>query len=371
MMVNATVPFRFEPFDPANRGANLVVLGCSGSGKTSTAKAQILAGQQTGVISYVINSRGEYNRLARELGGQILSVGAPGQGLNPFEAFGRRPRPNFRAVHLLRELIARLTELPPGREVSTALDSALGSYVASSPNQLGLQGFYHWLQANGPLSLDPFVAPLVNGAFPFLSPEPTEFPQGEEPPLTVFDLSWSPPDQEPLAFWAAASFALIRASQNDRPRLLVIDEIGPALTGPHGGPFLVNLVQQSHNCRLPLVITTEHVSEFLARPPSSRARNCPGRSVLQNAGAILLLRQAHEDIPTLSSMYSLHQHTQDWLATCPDRTGLWINGSYRTPAAVEGFSANTHTNPNRTLWKRSNRAFSHSNTTLAGEGQSE
>ena len=64
---------------------NSVILGRSGAGKSYLVKLELLRSLYRGVEGHVIDPEDEYTRLAHAVGGAVVTPGAPGVHLNPFD----------------------------------------------------------------------------------------------------------------------------------------------------------------------------------------------------------------------------------------------------------------------------------------------
>ena len=64
---------------------NSVILGRSGAGKSYLVKLELLRSLYRGVEAHVIDPEDEYTRLAHAVGGAVITPGAPGVHLNPFD----------------------------------------------------------------------------------------------------------------------------------------------------------------------------------------------------------------------------------------------------------------------------------------------
>ena len=116
----------------AHASHNAIVLGQTGTGKTMLTGAEMSRCLIRGIRVLAVDPLGDYRRLAAELGGTYLDLGAPGVAINPFAFTG--------AVTdgALTAKISGLTRLAAAmaggltREERPALDHALrGAYAAA------------------------------------------------------------------------------------------------------------------------------------------------------------------------------------------------------------------------------------------------
>lgn len=88
---NKTNLIFFDPTvrSPARTNSNIMIIGKSGSGKSHFTKKMILKLLLQDIKTYIIDPEGEYKTICRQLGGQMIDVGAAVDSrINPFHIFG-------------------------------------------------------------------------------------------------------------------------------------------------------------------------------------------------------------------------------------------------------------------------------------------
>ena len=89
---NKTNLIFFDPTvrSPARTNSNIMIIGKSGSGKSHFTKKMILRLLLQDIKTYIIDPEGEYKTICRQLGGQMIDVGAAVDSrINPFHIFGQ------------------------------------------------------------------------------------------------------------------------------------------------------------------------------------------------------------------------------------------------------------------------------------------
>ena len=89
---NRTNLIFFDPRvrNPARTNSNIMIIGKSGSGKSHFTKKMILRLLLQDIKTYIIDPEGEYKTICKQLGGQMIDVGAAVDSrINPFHIFGQ------------------------------------------------------------------------------------------------------------------------------------------------------------------------------------------------------------------------------------------------------------------------------------------
>ena len=100
------------------------------------------------------------------------------------------------------------------------------------------------------------------------------------------------------------------ATQDPKPRLLVVDEVWSIMQHPEGEAFLVSVAR-------------------------GRASGHSGRVLLQNAAFKLLLQRDAAAISTVGDALGLPEDLQRWLLSCPRGDGLLLARRGRFPVRID------------------------------------
>ena len=333
--LRACAPVVYDPWDGTHLNANTAVLARSGSGKSFATKLGVLRGISRGVVCYVIDPEGEYADLARAAGGRVFSPGVPGQGMNPFVIDGADPEELLQRIGSLRRLIEVMVGERLSAERRAALDHALASYHAKSPERSGFRDFYRFLETNDPESLAKLLRPFESGSLKHLLSDDGDDLLQHEALVTVFDLHLLEPELRPAAAMVCTETVWSAAARVPRPRLLVVDEVWSIMQHPEGAAFMVSMAKRARKHRLGLQFITQDVQDLLSEDTSRTITGHSGRALLQNAAFKLLLQQDAAAISTVGDAFDLPQDLQRWLLSCPRGDGLLLAQGQRFPIRIE------------------------------------
>jgi type IV secretory system conjugative DNA transfer VirD4/TraG family protein len=329
----------------AQENFNSVVLGRSGSGKSYLTKLEILRSLYLDIQTWVIDNENEYAALSHTVGGTIVSLGAPGVRLNPFDLpihtgpTGRRTAHRdaltHRTLFLHTVLEVLLGELGPAHHA--VLDAAItATYAAAgittnpatwarpAPHlgDLATVLARHRDRAHRPVAaeLAAQLYPYTHGAFADTIAGPTTTaPQGH---LVVFNLRELPDELTALAtlltldtIWRHVTDPTAR-----RRRLVVVDEAWQMVSQPAGGRFLFRLAKTARRNFCGLVVATQDAPDLLSSPL--------GRAVVTNAATQILMRQSPQAIDQVSDAFALTAGSRAFLLRADRGAGLLLAGHH-------------------------------------------
>ncbi|WP_414944851.1 VirB4 family type IV secretion system protein [Amycolatopsis sp. cmx-11-32] len=338
---------------------NSVVLGRSGAGKSYLVKLETLRSLYRrmrpptndsdggwgadGVQVFVIDPEDEYARLAAQVGGTYVHLGAGGVRLNPFDlpihtsASGRRTAPhdalNRRALFLHTVLAVLFgTEITAAER--TVLDTAItGTYAAAgisadprswtrpAPLMRDLRDTLALTGNGDPVAADlaARLHPFVDGAFADLFTGPTTTPP--EGHLVVFSLRDLPDELKAIgtlltldAVWRHVSNPAHR-----RPRLVVVDEAWLLMQQPEGAKFLFRMAKAARKHWAGLTVATQDTADVLSSDL--------GRAVVANAATVVLLRQSPQAIADIAATFNLAAGQRQFLLSAERGQGLLGSGT--------------------------------------------
>ncbi|WP_410648023.1 VirB4 family type IV secretion system protein [Amycolatopsis sp. cmx-4-54] len=334
---------------------NMVVLGRSGAGKSYLVKLETLrslyrtlgdhqnrqAGD--GVQAFVVDPEDEYARLASQVGGTYVHLGAGGVRLNPFDlpvhvgANGRRTAPQDalkRRSLFLHTVLAVLfgTERTPAERA--VLDTAITATYASA----GITGDARTWTRPAPLlrdlrdtlddSGDTVAAdlaarlhPFVDGSFGDLFDGPTTAtPDGH---LVVFSLRDLPDELRAIGTLLVLDAVWRRVSNpaHRRPRLVVVDEAWLLMQQPEGARFLFRMAKAARKHWCGLTVATQDTADVLSSDL--------GKAIVSNAATQVLLRQAPQAIDEIADAFDLSAGERQFLLSADRGQGLLSSGTQR------------------------------------------
>lgn len=338
---------------------NTVVLGRSGAGKSYFVKLETLRSlyrtlapeaadpaAAEGVQAFVVDPEDEYARLAAEIGGTYVHLGAAGVHLNPFDlpihtsAGGRRTAP---ADALRRQTLFLHTVLAVafGAAVSAEQRAVLDTAIAETYRQAGITDEARTWTRPAPLLRDlravlaargeegDHVAadlaarlhPLVDGAYSALFDGPTSTtPDGH---LVVFSLRDLPDEVRPLGTLLALDAIWRRVSNptHRRPRLVVVDEAWQLMQQPEGAQFLFRMAKAARKHWAGLTVATQDTADVLGSEL--------GKAIVANAATQVLLRQAPQAIDEIATTFDLSAGERHFLLSAEKGQGLLSSGTHR------------------------------------------
>ncbi|VVJ21538.1 TrsE-like protein [Amycolatopsis camponoti] len=318
---------------------NSVVLGRSGSGKSYLVKLETLRSLYRDIQAFVIDPEDEYARLADQVGGAYVHLGAGGVRLNPFDlpihttASGRRTAPqdalNRRALFLHTVLAVCLgAELTAGERA--VLDTAL---IATYANAGITTDSRTWTRP-APLMLDlrdtlavtddgadlaARLHPFVDGAFADLFSGPTTTtPDGH---LVVFSLRDLPDELKAIGTLLTLDAVWRRVSNpaDRRRRLVVVDEAWLLMQSPEGAKFLHRMAKTFRKHWAGLTVATQDIDDVLGSEL--------GRAIVANAATTVLLRQSPQAIDQIAVTFNLSEGQRQFLLTADRGQGLLGSGT--------------------------------------------
>ncbi|MBT0772956.1 PrgI family protein [Kineosporia sp. J2-2] len=358
---------------------NQIVLARSGAGKSYAAKTTILRELYTGTRVCVIDPEREYLELARQIGGTVIELGAPGVRVNPMslpagdpDAFTRR----CLALHSLIDVMLTETLDPTARTVldraiiatyaraGITADPATWQRPAPRLHDLvtavgaGCEAGKDDESSRAAATLRDRLMPWVGGSFRGLFDAPgavdTLDPQGEGGHLVVWSTRLLPEELRPVGMMLAVdaiwrSIDRQSSTGEDRPaselmvddeevrptprpvarqdrhpgvrpgtvrQLVVVDEASLLLAEPAGAAFLARLAKRSRKRTAGLVLITTDVADLLNTEL--------GEVVLANCASVLLLRQAPQAIDRLVRACALSPGEAGFLLTARRGQGLLL-----------------------------------------------
>lgn len=279
------------------------LFGSTGSGKSFAAALWAIRTRwnRPETQLFFVDPLGEFARLTRALGGSVIAVGPGGSGrlnpLDPATTGGDREAKASRVGTMLRALFPSLTDVE-----GALLDSRLTELYREGP---GVPVWSDLLDAlsdrSGTERLNDLLEVFRHGSLQYLDGPTSVSLEGS--PLTL-DLHGIPPEQMPFHLTYALDALTARMRADDRPKLMVVDETHYLLRHPATAEFLDQLVRHVRHYQTGLVLLSQNPDDFLNSPP--------GRSLLRNLRATVLLRLAEVSGAT-REFFQLTTAEAEWL----------------------------------------------------------
>jgi hypothetical protein len=334
----------------------LCIVSPPGGGKTvtiGTLAARHLTQPDAPDVLLVDPMKGDYRRLVRELGGQIVRLStSPDVVCNPLDlppatilsgtGETSEQNPVTEQTRLVTGLLALMVTDPgpdgaPGRmtraERAVAEGAVLAAYAGAGilPNDAGtwdatpadvpalpdvLAALERQAADHGSTtarSVAERLAPFCRGTLAALFSRPTTLRL--DAGLTSFDLEGLDSELRPLAVWLIGDYVWKVAKRDRRRRILSMDEVKTLLEYPESARLVAHLYTLGRAYHLSVWSATQLLSDYGSTPEGERA--------LQSADTVLLLRQAPgRGSGDAQARYGLTAGDRAWLEACGQGAGV-------------------------------------------------
>jgi len=321
---------------------HLLILARSGSGKSYTAKLEIMRSLMMNMEVIVLDPENEYKSICDVYGGSFIPLSLrTDHNLNPFDLpnliSDENPYDVFKE-HISNLII--LIELLIGERLSSEelalVDRALNqTYTAF--NILPERG---WEKAEIFPTLNDFekvlrstvggekiadrLYPYVEGSFAGFLNKQTNVEIDNR--LVVFGLKDLPEVLRPLGMFLALSFIINKIKREIKRRLLIIDEAWWIMKQPFGAEFLLNVIKRGRKYQLAVTNITQDVEDFL--------NSEYGKPIITNSAIIFLMKQSTATADLLKQIFYLSDGEKNFLIQAERGNGILIAGNKRVPLYV-------------------------------------
>jgi len=314
---------------------NAIVLGQTGTGKTMFTGAEMSRCFLRGIRVLGVDPLGDFRRLAEELGGTYLEVGAPGVGLNPFALTGTSDPGAFSAkLAMLSQLVGAMAG-GLSRDERPALDRALratyqSAHIGPDPATFDRQAptltdlVDHLPSEAGGTSLAHRLERWATGSLADVLGSNVAVPLDRR--MLVIGLSAiGDPEVRAVAQYAALSVLWDAVRRDLLPKLVVVDEAWKVMRQPSGADFVEELARSARHYHAGLHLATQDIVEFL--------RSDYGESIVKQCDIRVLLGQTPEAADALTRYFDLTPAERRALLHARPGEGLLFVG--RSHAAFE------------------------------------
>ncbi len=276
-----------DPFTSRNNNVN--IFGVSGSGKSVTSKVLMSRLYMRGVQIIVIDPEGEYVNLAKSLGGEIISFSRD-NGINPFYINSTQENDILDHISTLKTFFKFF--IPASQYDGALLDEALiklyDQGVPNFENLLDLLGKHPMRK-----DLDVLSTGSLRGVFN--STRRLEL-NNDVILLDLHDLK-KDEKREPAMYLLTSLIWNLVNKNNDKRRMLFIDEAHKLLVDPEVAVFYRELVKQARKRNVGVVSITQDVEDFL--------RNDYGKAIITNSETKILLKQSYATLEDVGTIYPM------------------------------------------------------------------
>ncbi len=309
--------------------ANSIIFAQSGSGKSYTAKVEILRQlmQQTKVI--VIDPEREYKQLAKSIGGTYIRLSATSkEKINPFDfSLKSVTGENGLAEHIqdLTEIISLMSGSLSDEE-RAVVDKALietyklfgismrkQKYDADQKFPL-LKDFYKTLKKMKQKELCHRLDKFVSGSLSSVFNSQTNVDLSNR--LVVFDIKDLDESLRQIMILTTANFVHAQVKSDPQKRILVIDEAWLLLQHEESARFLAGLVRRARKHYLGVTLISQQANDFLNQEY--------GRAIASQSSLRILMKQDTTSIKKVVQEFNLSEYEQQFLLTCDRGEALII-----------------------------------------------
>ena len=321
---------------------HLLILARSGSGKSYTAKLEIMRSLMMNMEVIVLDPENEYQSICDVYGGSFIPLSLRSDyNLNPFDLpslmEGENPYDIFKE-HISNLII--LIELLIGERLSSEelalVDRALNqTYTAFNilPEKgwekteifPTLNDFEKVLRSTvGGEKIADRLYPYIEGSFAGFLNKQTNVEL--ENRLVVFGLKDLPEVLRPLGMFLALTFIINKIKRQIKRRLLIIDEAWWIMKQPFGAEFLLNVIKRGRKYQLAVTNITQDVEDFL--------NSEYGKPIITNSAIIFLMKQSTATADLLRQIFYLSEGEKNFLIQAERGNGILIAGNKRVPLYV-------------------------------------
>jgi conjugal transfer ATP-binding protein TraC len=320
----------FDRFSLEN--ANEVVFGKSGSGKSFLIKLEAMRQFMFGTEIIIIDPEGEYESIAKILGGEYVSftAGSPVK-INPFDLSGMYVEGEnelglkILSLHgLLRIVLGELDAVHDAildrALVETYRQKGITTDPATQKNKPPLmEDLYKILlgmedpnASELALRLEKFIKGSLSGLFN----QQSNF--DIKNPFTAFSVKALEDELRPIAMHIILDFVWTKVRKSLKKRLLILDEAWYLTKYEDSASFVYGIAKRARKYYLALTTATQDVQDFLSTDY--------GKAILSNSSIQILLKQSPTEIDTVSKIFYLSHGEKDLLTSVGVGEGLFFAG---------------------------------------------
>ncbi len=319
--------------------ANSILFAQSGSGKSYTAKVEILRHLMQGTKVIVIDPEREYRRLAESVQGTYIKLSVHSkEKINPFDlSVNAFTEDDGFADHVqsLTEIISLMAEGLSAEEKSIVDKAILKTY-----KKAGIAGksktkkepiaypllldLYATLKTLSQPKLCRRLSKYTTGSLAEVFDEQTNIQLDNR--LVVFDTKDLPESLRQIMHLVIAQFVQNQVKTQPRKRLLVIDEAWLMLEHEESARFIAGLVRRARKYYLGVSIISQQANDFL--------QNAYGRAIASQSALRILMRQDTTTIKGVAKEFHLSEYEERFLLTCERGEALIIADQHHVVVRV-------------------------------------
>ncbi|MFA5933175.1 MAG: ATP-binding protein [Microgenomates group bacterium] len=329
--------------------SNSITFAQSGSGKSYTAKVEILRHLMQGTKVIVIDPEREYKRLAESVGGTYIKLSVRSkEKINPFDfsLSSNTEEGNGLPEHIqdLTELVSLLADGLTAEEKAVVDKAIIQTYKQfhhsmteddqasedikkkgrkkkvkrGRPKKLRtypmLIDLYKTLKQLGQKKLVTRLTKYIKGSLSGVFDEQTNIELNNR--LVVFDIKDLSESLRQIMMFVVASFVFNQVKKDPVKRMLVIDEGWMLLKHEETANFIAGLTRRARKYYLGVSVISQQANDFLS--------NEYGKAIASQSSLRVLMRQDTTTIKKVASEFNLSEYEQKFLLSCDRGEALII-----------------------------------------------
>jgi conjugal transfer ATP-binding protein TraC len=320
----------FDRFSLEN--ANEVVLGKSGAGKSYLIKLEIMRQFMLGAEVIVVDPEGEYDTLARTLGGEVVNFtsSAPIK-INPFDLSNLYEEgENELGLKILS--LHGLLKIIVG-QLDAEHDAILDKALVETYRQKGITPDPATQTKEPPLMEDLYktLLGMENNAAKELAFKLEKFIKGSAAgifnqksnfditnPLTIFNIKYLEEELRPIAMHIILDYVWTKVKKTLKKRVLVLDEAWYMMKYEDSASFVYSIAKRARKYYLGLTTATQDVEDFMGTDY--------GKAVLTNSSIQILLKQGTAEVEMVGQTFYLSEGEKELLLSADIGEGLFFAG---------------------------------------------
>jgi type IV secretory pathway VirB4 component len=310
--------------------ANSIIFAQSGSGKSYTAKVEILRQLMQGTKVIVVDPEREYKQLAASVDGTYIHLSTKSrEKINPFDFSVT----TVTGENALSEHIQNLTEILSlmlgtlTSEEKAIMDRAIikvykefgytlhGKSQAKKKQEFPLlKDFYKTLKKLKQKDICDRLERFVKGSLSSVFDSQTNIELDNR--LVIFDIKNLSETLRPIMMLTIANFVNSQVKSYPQKRILVIDEGWILLQQEESARFISGLVRRARKYYLGVTIISQQANDFLSSEY--------GRAIASQSSLRILMKQDTTTIKKVAQEFNLSAYEQHFLLTCDRGEALII-----------------------------------------------
>ncbi|TSC90383.1 MAG: Uncharacterized protein G01um10145_55 [Microgenomates group bacterium Gr01-1014_5] len=301
--------------------ANSIIFAQSGSGKSYTAKVEILRQLMQGTKVIVVDPEREYKQLAASVNGTYIKLSAKSkEKINPFDfTINSLGEDNDLAEHIqdLTEIISLMVGGLNAEERAVIDKAIIQTYKNFGFTMSGtkktknkefpiLKDLYKVLKELKQKDLCNRLERFVKGSLSSVFDSQTNIELDNR--LVIFDIKDLNESLRQIMMMVVANFVHAQVKSSPQKRILVIDEGWMLLQHEESARFISGLVRRARKYYLGVTIISQQANDFLNQEY--------GRAIASQSSVRVLMKQDTTTIEKVANEFKLSEYEQKFLLTC-------------------------------------------------------